>query len=124
MTDFPEHPDAVEERKLDAEMLAREHAEALTPFWVGWYGIGGFEYHGPWWISGYASGQRVTYCAAVMAADEEAARKVILTAYDDAEPDVEFRFAEERDQAWSPYSDRFGQAGWMRWPWPGAIVDA
>lgn len=47
------------------------------PYWVSWYQtktLGPFELHTPWWVSGWRlddGGDSI--CAAVMAADEDAA---------------------------------------------------
>lgn len=87
-----------------------------TRWWVSWYSSGAFEYHGPWWISGGEVGGRDTICAAVIAPTEEAARDVIVSAHDDPSVVLEWRFVDERPDAWSPFGDRFPRAAWMRWP--------
>lgn len=94
----------------------------LVLWWVSWVQPkelhSSFEYHGPWWISGEDDeGHAYTICAAVMAKDEEAAKRVILDAFDAEPGELTWRFAKERDG--SPFSDRFPRADWMRWPWPG-----
>lgn len=85
-------------------------------WWVGWYGDGPFEYHGPWWVTGAEAGGRLTFCAAVHAPGEDAARAAIIDAHDAERPAVEFRFVEERGDGWEPFSERFPRAEWMQWP--------
>jgi hypothetical protein len=70
----------------------------LTPFWVSWYAekhFGFFELSSPWWVSGerIADGARTT-CAAVLAADENAARELIYAVYDTRPDHIDFRFVE------------------------------
>lgn len=95
------------------------------PFWVSWYQPvelhKTFEYHGPWWISGETGdGEQYTIVAAVMAKDEDDARRVIVSAFDADPGDLVWRFQEERADDWSPFaSDRFPRGDWMQWPWPG-----
>ncbi len=73
-----------------------------------------FEYHGPWWQSGYtSSGPNIV--AAVCADSEDAARLLIMKMFD-REPNIRWRFVEHRDDHWKPFSRRFPQAEWMRWP--------
>lgn len=95
------------------------HARNDQAWWVSWYNPGRvFELHYPWWISG--SGEHDgedcdTICAAVIAADDAAVRMLVVNSYDEHfEP--WFRFIEPRPSTWSPYSDRFPRAPWMRWP--------
>lgn len=88
----------------------------MKPFWISWYGSGAFEYHGPWWVSGYRD-ETAMFCAAVMATDDEHAKSLIREAHDD-KADQEWRFATPRAPDWSPFCDRFQRADWMRWPWP------
>lgn len=102
-------------------------------FWVRWEVRSAlmpqFEYHGPWWTSGYGSvsadsedGEEETRicCAAVMAESDDAAKGVILGSFDtkEAASEVEFSFANERPVDESPYTDRFRRRDWMKWPWP------
>ncbi len=100
-------------------------------FWVSWYETSPktFEYHGPWWVSGYRfdeqpDGSEVevpTICAAVAATDEEAAKRVIIEAHDEPRPaDLEWRFVSPRGYNWVPFCDRFAGKPWMKWPWPEA----
>jgi len=102
------------------------------PFWVSWYGLTNlagpwpWEYHGPWWVSGLAPDDDGEYtiptiCAAVMAVDEEAAKRVILDCHDTPPDDLRWRFVEEQKPDWNPLqndSGRFPAAHWMKWPWP------
>jgi hypothetical protein len=91
---------------------------------VSWYAHPkvGWEYHGPWWVSGRRPidedwTMQDMCCAAVVAECEEAAKQVIVDSHD--EPvELEWRFVEARGDAWEPFCDRFPRAGWMRWPWP------
>lgn len=116
--------------------------DAMQPYWVSFYaapskGIGmkHFEYHGPWWESGYTfedvetttddpfetGGVRVpTICAAVMARNEEEAIETLRLAFDEEHrpPVLEARFCELRSDREEPYSDRFQKRDWMQWPWP------
>lgn len=55
-----------------------------------------------------------TICAAVQAENEEAAKALIVTAHD-APVALEWRFCEERDSGWVPFSARFPRAAWMKW---------
>lgn len=84
-----------------------------------------FEYHGPWWISGETMPTddedelsfAYTICAWVMATSEDAAIETMRLAIDeDKRPtSLEVRFSSQKERA---DSDRFGAAGWMKWPWP------
>lgn len=89
-------------------------------FWMRWHSLydpSSFEYHGPWWISGYTPDDLPIFCAAVCAEDSDAAREVIRQSYDYPH-DIEFSFVEERPAAWEPFSGRFPRANWMTWPMP------
>lgn len=94
-------------------------APATKAFWLSWYNVlpmASFELHRPWWISGYrVSDDAETICAALIAPDESAAKQFILNAYDEPPKSVEWRFCEERFGDWSPFSDRFPRADWMKW---------
>lgn len=99
------------------EWLAGEPATGR--WWVSWYEhTVPFEYHGPWWVTGQelGGGQRRTIVAAVLAADEDAARGVIVAAHDEPPTEVSWRFVEERPADWAPFSDRFPRGTWMQWP--------
>lgn len=90
---------------------------------VSWYAAHtGFEYHGPWWITGreLSGGRRHTIVAAVVADSADAARKVITDVHDAPVPELEWRFVDERPAGWDPFTDRFPRADWMRWPYPEA----
>lgn len=102
----------------------------LHPFWISWYGLRSasgpwpWEYHGPWWVSGYrCSDEAPTICAAVMARDEDHARYIIQACHDDPSvaEDIEWRFVERMADDWQPETNdnaRFRRAAWMQWPWP------
>lgn len=95
----------------------------MRTFWLSWYeaGTGAFTLYWPWWISGWREApggdyDQATVVAAVRATSEDEAQEAVLSSYD-VRPKLEWRFVEEiTDPAWSPYSDRFPQAKWMRWP--------
>lgn len=87
-------------------------------WWLSFWSsdISKFEYHGPWWISGYDSNNRRSVCAAVIADNESEAKETIKNAHDSGfEPD-EWRFINNRSDEWSPFSDRFQKREWMKWP--------
>lgn len=90
------------------------------PFWISWWmteSTGAFTLENPWWISGVrVSDEAESVCAAVMAADEEDAMRVILAAHDNPKTDLEWRFVEQREDGWAPFSSRFQRVEWMRWP--------
>lgn len=111
----------------------------MRNFWISWYAwplqFDGFEYHGPWWVSGYGyfrlpDGEEIevpVMVAAVKAADLEAAKDVIVQAHDNkALTATDFnehggqtwRLQSEKPDDWSPFSDRFPRADWMQWPYP------
>jgi len=103
-----------------SEMQGNDISEP-KPYWVSFESyLRGFEYHGPWWISGETEDGAKLVCAAVMATDEEDARHTIYASFD--EPHYEgpnwFRFVEVRPASWNPFGDRFPKADWMKWPWP------
>ncbi len=86
-------------------------------WWVSWHhdaSHGPFEYHGPWWVSGYDADGRDIICAAVVAADADAAQEVIRQAYDTPPGALDWRFADELTVPL--FSDRFQRANWMHWP--------
>lgn len=104
-------------------------AAAVKRYWLSWYSDSpyGFEYHGPWWQSGWRCGDDTdtpVYVAAVQAESEEGARTVIYMAYAAvdavADPMVEWRFVNERANDWTPFATdgegRFPKAEWMQWP--------
>ncbi len=84
-----------------------------------WYGRDDFEYDGPWWISGWATdgeGDIPIFVAAVRAADEGSARRVIEDSYDRPRGVIEWSFSNERPDDWEPFCDRFPRGDWMKWP--------
>ncbi len=90
----------------------------MKRFWVSWWhswDYGEFEIHTPWWFAGFREGEE-SVCAAVIAESEEAAKRFVCAAYDRKDITPEFRFCEERVDDWSPFSGRFKQADWMKWP--------
>lgn len=94
----------------------------MARFWVSWWDPNGdFELFWPWWATGQREtdddDEEVSICAALEASSEEEVEEFIRAAYD-APKDLtlEFRFIEERDDDWSPFSSRFPKAQWMRWP--------
>lgn len=106
-------PREARERFL-AEYLALAMIE--RPWWVSWWSAGSFTLATPWWVSGERLHGQESICAAVMAKTVEGARDVIRRAHDAGGEGLEFRFEEPRLPSWTPYSDRFPRAKWMRWP--------
>jgi len=96
----------------------------LKPYWVRFKtNMGHFEYEGPWWTTGIVDDARDPkpdiVCAAVMAYSEDAAKAILRGTHDDGyEPN--FDFVSRRNKNWSPFSDRFKRAEWMKWPQPYA----
>lgn len=93
--------------------------KTLGRWWVSWWGQSGFNLRLPWWISGERDGEddegRVSsFCAAVLANSEDAARAVIANTT--GTKIAEWRFVEPRPVDWSPFCDRFPRADWMQWP--------
>lgn len=96
----------------------------MTNYWISWYGKGEWELHWPWWVSGYrmdgdedaGTPDTPTICAAVQAANEEAAKEIILAAHDTRPDNIEWRFVNERPAGWTPFCGRFPRADWMKWP--------
>lgn len=92
----------------------------MKRFWLSWYQperLSGFEYHGPWWETGWrGTDGAATICAAVIAASAEAAKEVILATFDERPSDLEWRFIDERSGDWSPFCSRFARGDWMQWP--------
>lgn len=90
----------------------------MNNYWLSWIHedkFGAFELHYPWWCSGYDSKDNPTMCAAVKAKDKHGAREIILGCYDYLPDDLEFRFVEQQENHWTPFSDRFPKADWMKW---------
>jgi len=93
-------------------------AVEMHPFWVSWWSLhqfGSFELHSPWWISGERDDGAVSVCAAVRAVSEAAAMDIVSACYDTRPDSIEFRFVEQREGIWSPFTDRFPRAEWMQW---------
>lgn len=94
----------------------------MNKYWLSWYHSyednGDFELHSPWWISGSAgAGDLETICAAVKADSEEEAKRIIQNCYDTPQIfDVsDWRFCDEENDDWSPFTSRFPKAPWMIW---------
>ena len=103
--------------------MSEQSAESAdtAAWWLSWYHHpedGPFEYHGPWWVSGYAfEPDRTIVVAAVPAPTEDAAWDVIQTAYDSVPEDIDRRFIEPlTGEPWTGPEGRFPRADWMRWP--------
>lgn len=93
-------------------------SEDPKPYWLSWEHRGGdFTLVTPWWISGYTADNHPVVSAAIMARNEAEARMKVHDSYTPSSRDTlpSFRFAEERPADWSPFSDRFPRASWMRW---------
>lgn len=114
-------PDERPERPDTGEEESSQHTRR-RPWWVSWYTSPSneFEYHGPWWITGSETGYNpdVIYCAAVMADTEQAAQEIIRHSFDDRTTPIRWRFTEDAEPGWEPFTDRFPRREWMRWPWP------
>lgn len=90
-------------------------------YWLSWWqtrALGGFELYSPWWISGSRYDGAQSICAAVRAASEDDAQRVVIHSYDKSPDEIEFRFVEEMKTGVSPFTDRFPRADWMRWDEP------
>lgn len=86
-------------------------------WWVSWYADDkGFEYHGPWWITGHEIGGAATIVAAVLANSLEEAKAVIVAAHDKENVELRWRFVEDRPGDWAPFGERFPRGDWMKWP--------
>jgi len=85
------------------------------PFWLSWIAKDAdFTIPFPWWVSGFTDDTPIV-CCAVWAQDEEKAKQIIKDAHFVGDPDIEFRFCEEKAPDWSPFCDRFPRADWMIW---------
>lgn len=98
-------------------------SDNLKPYWCSFFvdfEFATFEYHGPWWVSGYGPDDEKIVVAAVMATDAESAMETLRLAVDeDVRPgSLTERFCEEFGDRPLPFSDRFARADWMQWPWP------
>lgn len=100
----------------------------VKPFWLSWTAKnehGAWTIHSPWWISGYEIfstsaryyNEDPIVCAAVMADRLTSAKEYIRLCHDNPPPmdEIAWRFIEEKPQGWSPFSDRFPKADWMKW---------
>ena len=96
----------------------QERELKVSRWWLSWCSNGAFEYHGPWWITGYELGPpgRRTICAAVLAGTEDDARRAVTIAHDDPDVELLWRFVEPRVADGEPFCERFPQAAWMCWP--------
>lgn len=97
----------------------------MTRYWARFYvsesELKHFEYHGPWWISGWAYGAETAaiVCAAICADSEDQAKAALEAAFDPGHQLAEWLFCDECEAAdWQPFCDRFPRADWMRWPFP------
>lgn len=94
----------------------------MKNYWISWYhhmDDGPFEYHGPWWVSGFAfDPDRDIIVAAIQAESEDAAWTFLQNIYDTPLEDIDRRFINEQEDDWNPLelSDRFPAADWMKWP--------
>ena len=99
----------------------------MKSFWISWFGTAGpWTLESPWWISGYRivadrmafdeQREEPTVCAAVRASNEGEAKRIIREAHDAKPTELEWRFCEERPEGWTPFTDRFPKADWMKWP--------
>jgi hypothetical protein len=77
-----------------------------------------FEYHGPWWISGFSLDETIqTVCAAMIADNPREAEQAFRSAFDDPKVALgELRFCSDKGDDWEPFCDRFPRAKWMQWP--------
>lgn len=73
-----------------------------------------FELHSPWWAQGTSEEGKVIY-AAIMAKGESEARAVVFEAQD-VPHNIAFSLVEEKPDDWSPFTDEFPRADWMKWP--------
>lgn len=91
----------------------------MKKYWISWKHcayFSPFEIHSPWWISGKSADCEYSMiCAALKAKDEEKACEFIYKSYDKEPKEIEFRFCQHQDKDWSPFSERFPKAEWMKW---------
>lgn len=98
----------------------------MTRFWLSFTApesaMAGFEYHGPWWISGTQmrpDEDRACVCMAAIAKNERLVMDLARKSFDDPDSLKEFRFVIERPDDWDALASeggRFPPAEWMRWP--------
>ena len=86
-------------------------------FWASWYAhpLVSYTLHSPWWVSGTRLDGSPVICAAIEADSSYAAIDAVIDAHDTM-VELEWRFVEARPEGWSPFSERFPRADWMRWP--------
>lgn len=93
----------------------------MKKYWLSWYHstaeLGMFKLSWPVWNVGQdGESDSEIMRAAVKAKNEEAAMHIIVSSYDDIMAgDIEFIFVDEKPVDWSPFSDRFPKASWMKW---------
>lgn len=90
----------------------------MNNYWISWWhepSFSPFELYSPWWISGEAHDGAQSICAAIKAIDEHDARCIVLNSYDSLPDKLRFRFNSYREKDWTPFSDRFQKADWMKW---------
>lgn len=92
----------------------------MKTFWVSFHVaealLPEFEVHTPWWISGGDLNGNAAICMAVQAENEEAVRNFVYASFDNHPMNLKWRFIDECKADWSPFSDRFPQGAWMKWP--------
>lgn len=104
------------------DMTAEPLGDEKTRWWLSWWtpAGGSWELHSPWWISGEKVNMNTgdvlahSVVAAVVAPTAEEAKRIVESVHDATQ--LEWRFCERRPDDWSPFSDRFPRASWMRWP--------
>lgn len=101
------------------ELLRQWKAHRPTAFWLSWWhtdDLGAFELRWPWWWTGTRMGDGArSVCAAIRAETVEDALGAVLASYDTRHDRLAWRFASTRPDDWSPFSERFSRAKWMRW---------
>ncbi|WP_428309285.1 hypothetical protein [Hydrocarboniphaga sp.] len=93
-------------------------AKYLRPYWLSWYwtkDAGSFELYSPWWVTGSREDGARTVCAAIIARDEEHAKKLVCESFDTPPADITWRFCERQPSNFCPFSGRFPRAPWMHW---------
>lgn len=113
------HLEAPPYRDILCKKCADVVLEKRKRWWVSWYSKGSFSLESPWWIERHDSPDTLEVkflaFAAVVAPDEDAARKVVLDAHHEERPKVMWRFVLQQPSTWSPFSDRFPRQDWMKW---------
>lgn len=76
---------------------------------------GNYEIHSPSWVSGYGRGPTVVF-AGIAESEDDLMEHIEAHCLDEGSS-VEWRFVNERDDDYSPYTDRFpGPSSWHVWP--------